>query len=45
MDTEVRVMDLDDVKFRRAGGLGRADAQFGEELVSILDDLNRELVA
>ena len=45
VDTEVRVMDLEDVKFRRDGGLGRADALFGEELVSILDDLNRELVA
>jgi type I restriction enzyme R subunit len=44
-DAEVRVDDLDEAPFDRLGGLGQAYDLFGEELETVVRELNEELVA
>jgi type I restriction enzyme R subunit len=42
---EIAIEDFDDVPFVQEGGLGRANQVFGDELGSLLQDLNEALAA
>lgn len=44
-DVELALDDLDDVPFFAEGGLGKAHQLFGAQLPTLVDELNRELVA
>lgn len=44
-DLEVRMDDFDDTPFVDRGGLGKAWTLFGDDLETIMDELNQELVA
>lgn len=45
VDLEVRVEDFDDTPFVERGGLGKVVGLFGKDLVDVVNELNRELVA
>ncbi|MBK8592255.1 MAG: DEAD/DEAH box helicase family protein [Sandaracinaceae bacterium] len=45
VDLEVRMQDFDETPFAERGGLGKVWSLFGDGLETIVDELNRELVA
>ena len=45
VDLEVRMQDFDETPFAERGGLGKVWSLFGDDLETIVEELNRELVA
>ena len=45
VDLELRMEDFDEMPFAERGGLGKVWSLFGDELVVLVEELNRELVA